>query len=154
MGYPSPYSQFSHQLRLMSNGLGRICYTSPVATISCWPLPSSSGLQQRPQVRHLTTADIITLHVQSPAKRLFLGCLIHSCNRGHVHETYEKLFSGLCTYTMWSFDLFSILSSDTVYQLGLHSSRNIGQMAGGTCGKCFTKYHDWVDVTQCIYYTS
>ena len=34
--------------------------------------------------------------------------------------------------------------------MGLHSSCRISSTASGTCQKCSTKYHDWVDAPQCI----
>ena len=35
--------------------------------------------------------------------------------------------------------------------IGLLSSCSISPTAGGTFQKCFTKYHDWPDATQCLY---
>ena len=60
---------------------------------------------------------------------------------------------GLIGSTLWGVHSVVMFSFSFFWKFwlpnGLHNSCSISQTAGGTCQKCFTKYHDCVDAPQC-----
>ena len=73
---------------------------------------------------------------------------LHSC--AHSSQFFKAPISLHFVASARSWWLVMLLFLKFWLPIGLHSSCHISPTDSGTFQKCFTKYHDWPDATQCI----